>query len=59
MDKKKIEIKWLVEPEGHDYPAAKSFLSLISTDRASLLRLSSTSPHRLDFFGRLTNWSGK
>jgi hypothetical protein len=35
MGKKKIEIKWLVEPEGHDYPAAKSFLSLIYTDRAA------------------------
>ncbi len=35
MGKKKIEIKWLVEPEGHDYPAAKSFLRLIYTDRAA------------------------
>jgi len=25
----KYEIKWLVEPEEHDYPAAESYLSLI------------------------------
>ena len=35
MGKKKIEIKWFAEPEEHDYPAAKSFLSLIYTDRAA------------------------
>jgi hypothetical protein len=35
MDKKKIDIKWLAEPEEHDYPAAKSFLSLIYTDRVT------------------------
>lgn len=29
MAKKKIKIKWLSESEGHDYPAAKSYLSLI------------------------------
>ena len=29
MPKKKIEIKWLGEPEEHDYLAAKSYLSLI------------------------------
>lgn len=29
MAKKKVEIKWLIEPEEHDYPAAKSFLNLI------------------------------
>ncbi len=29
MAKKKIEIKWLSEPEEHDYLAAKSYLSLI------------------------------
>jgi len=29
MEKKKVaEIKWLKEPESHDYPAAKSYLSL-------------------------------
>ncbi|MDD2368045.1 MAG: hypothetical protein PHQ90_02005 [Sulfuricurvum sp.] len=26
---KKHEIKWLAEPEDHDYPAAESYLSLI------------------------------
>ncbi len=30
----KIEIKWLQEPEEHDYPAAKSFLSLLYKRRA-------------------------
>ncbi|MEI6757069.1 MAG: hypothetical protein FDX18_10700 [Chlorobium sp.] len=29
MAKKSVEIKWLKEPENHDYPAAKSYLSLI------------------------------
>ncbi len=29
MAKKKIEIKWLSEPEAHSYPAAQSYLSLL------------------------------
>jgi len=29
MAKDKAEIKWLGEPEEHDYPAAQSYLSLI------------------------------
>jgi hypothetical protein len=29
MAKKKFKIKWLSESEEHDYPAAKSYLSLI------------------------------
>ena len=29
MARKKVEIKWLSEPEEHDYLAAKSYLSLI------------------------------
>ncbi|MEI6692161.1 MAG: hypothetical protein WCL43_05525 [Chlorobium sp.] len=29
MPKKNVAVKWLSEPEDHDYPAAKSFLSLI------------------------------
>ena len=29
MAKKMFEIKWLSEPEDHDYPAAKSFLSIL------------------------------
>lgn len=29
---KKTEIKWLGQPEDHDYPAAKSYLSLIYDD---------------------------
>ena len=35
MGKRKVEIEWLAEPEDHDYPAAKSFLSLIYGDRAA------------------------
>ncbi|WP_231623532.1 hypothetical protein [Nitrosospira briensis] len=29
MTKKKVEIKWLSEPEEHDYTAAMSYLSLL------------------------------
>jgi len=29
MAKKSVVIKWLSEPEAHDYPAAKSYLSLM------------------------------
>jgi len=29
MEKKHIKIKWLSEPEAHDYPAAQSFLSIL------------------------------
>jgi hypothetical protein len=29
---KPIEIKWLPEPEDHDYPAASSYLSLLYAD---------------------------
>ncbi len=29
MAKKNFEITWLSEPEEHDYPAAKSFLSIL------------------------------
>jgi hypothetical protein len=32
---KKYEIKWLSEPEEHDYPAALSYLSLIYDDKAA------------------------
>ena len=32
MGKKMVEIKWLDEPEEHDYPAAKSYLSLVWSD---------------------------
>lgn len=37
---KKAEIKWLAEPEAHNYPAAQSYLSLIYQERiaASLVR---------------------
>ena len=27
-----VKIKWLAEPEDHDYPAAQSYLSLIYND---------------------------
>ena len=30
---KNAEIKWLAEPEEHDYPAAESYLSLIYEER--------------------------
>ena len=29
MAKKKVEIKWLGEPEDHSYPAAKSYLNML------------------------------
>jgi len=32
---KKIEIKWLSEPEEHDYPAAHSYLSLIYDEQTA------------------------
>jgi hypothetical protein len=32
MDKSKAEIKWLREPEEHDYPAAQSYLNLTFDD---------------------------
>ena len=32
MDKK-VEIKWLDQPEAHDYPAAGSYLSLLYDDK--------------------------
>lgn len=37
---KKVSVKWLDEPEDHDYPAALSYLSLIydATTAASLVR---------------------
>lgn len=31
---KKLEIKWLAEPEDHDYPAALSYLSLLLDKQA-------------------------
>ena|ERR1035437_9498811 len=31
----KTEIKWLAEPEDHDYPAAKSYLCLIYDDKTA------------------------
>lgn len=31
---KSVEIKWLSEPEAHDYPAAQSYLSLLYDDQA-------------------------
>ena len=32
---KDAEIKWLAEPEEHDYPAARSYLSLIYDERTA------------------------
>jgi hypothetical protein len=31
----KVEIKWLSEPEEHDYPAAEAYLSLLYDERAA------------------------
>src|SRR5438067_1244124 len=31
----KVEIQWLSEPEEHDYPAAKSYLSLLYDEAAA------------------------
>ena len=31
--KKNVEIKWLDQPEAHDYPAATSYLSLVHDDK--------------------------
>jgi hypothetical protein len=33
--KKHVYIKWLSEPEEHDYPAAKAYLSLIYNERTA------------------------
>ncbi|MEI6847393.1 MAG: hypothetical protein WCK32_05045 [Chlorobiaceae bacterium] len=35
MAKKNVEIKWLKEPESQDYPAAKSYLTLIYDESVS------------------------
>ena len=35
MAKRKIEIKWLNQPQEHDYPAAESYLSLIYDEPAA------------------------
>ena len=32
---KKVDIKWLKEPEDHDYPAALSYLSLIFDEKGA------------------------
>ena len=31
---KEVTIEWMNKPQGHDYPAAKSYLSLIYKDRS-------------------------
>lgn len=33
--KKHVDIEWLSEPEEHDYPAAKAYLSLLYNERAA------------------------
>ena len=35
MDKQPSPIRWLDEPEDHDYPAAQSYLGLIYDDKAA------------------------
>lgn len=32
---KKVDIKWLTEPEEHDYPAAKSYLCLLYNEQTA------------------------
>jgi hypothetical protein len=32
---KEVEIKWLSEPEEHDYPAALSYLSLLYDEQTA------------------------
>jgi hypothetical protein len=32
---KQVDLKWLDEPEDHDYPAAKSYLSLLCDERTA------------------------
>jgi hypothetical protein len=32
---KKIQIKWLAQPEEHDYPAAQSYLSLLRDEKTA------------------------
>jgi hypothetical protein len=36
---KKVEIKWLSEPEEHDYPAALSYLSLLVDEATAKARV--------------------
>ena len=36
MSDKKVHIKWLKEPEEHDYPAALSYLSLIYDEQTAI-----------------------
>lgn len=33
LDKKETEIRWLSEPQAHDYPAAREYLSLLFIDK--------------------------
>ena len=35
MSKNDVEIKWLYEPEEHDYPAARSYLGLLFEEATS------------------------
>ncbi len=37
---KQIAIKWLSEPENHDYPAAQSFLSLLYDEHVAATKVS-------------------
>lgn len=32
---KKMKVRWLKEPQKHDYPAAESYLTLISDPQAA------------------------
>ena len=36
---KKVEIRWLSEPEDHDYPAALSYLSLLYDEKSAAARV--------------------
>ena len=37
---KQVEIKWLSEPEEHDYPAALSYLSLLYDEKTAITHVS-------------------
>src|SRR5206468_11311497 len=36
IHEKQIQIKWLAEPEEHDYPAAESYLKLLYDEKTSV-----------------------
>ena len=43
---KKVEIKWLSEPEEHDYPAALAYLALLYDEQTATTYVDKLSSHR-------------